>query len=192
MTNEEYEKLKKPYGGSLQTTREGRAIPRPLTTRHSMHLVLRSTKARGALSFTKPKNKKTIEAIVQKFSRKYSITIITMAIVGNHMHLQLKLKYKEHYNAFIRATTAAIAMAITKASRINPMKEKFWDRRPFSRVAIGIKAFHRLKNYIAINQLEGCGNTRAEARFIIDWRKAQEEDWATLRRAGVSNADFVP
>jgi hypothetical protein len=39
------------YGGSLLTTRKGRLHGRPLDTKNSMHLVLRSSKVKGEWSF---------------------------------------------------------------------------------------------------------------------------------------------
>lgn len=94
-----------------------------------------------------------------------------MAVVGNHLHLQIKLTSRDAYKAFIRAITAAIAMAVTGASRWKPLKQdargRFWDYRPFTRIVVGIREFINLQNYIEINQLEGLGYSRIEARIIV-------------------------
>lgn len=74
-----------------------------------MHLVLRSTKASGPLSFRKHIAK--IEKIVEKFSHKYHVKVLSSANVGNHLHIHIQLLYREGYRPFIRAITAAIAMA---------------------------------------------------------------------------------
>jgi hypothetical protein len=39
------DRQKSAYGGELRNTRKGRAAARPLATRQTMHLVLRSSKA---------------------------------------------------------------------------------------------------------------------------------------------------
>jgi putative transposase len=160
-------KQKDSYGGELLKTREGRMGPRPIATRDTMHFVLRSSKAVGDWSFKKPKNERKIEQISTKFSTKYGIKIVSLANVGTHLHFQFKIVHRLTYKPFIRAITAAIAMAVTGASRWNRLKIKFWDYRPFSRVVRGYRAFLNLKDYIQINQLEGFGASRAEARFII-------------------------
>ena len=77
----------KAYGGELLKTRKGRSTGRPLDTRNTMHLILRSTKAKGEWSFWKPMNKEHIKSIVQKFSSKYGIKVLSFANVGNHLHL---------------------------------------------------------------------------------------------------------
>jgi hypothetical protein len=174
-------KESKAYGGELLKTRKGRASPRPLDTRNTMHLVLRSAKARGEWSFKKPKNEAMIRQITNRFSQKFGVKILSLANVGNHLHFQIKLSNRFTYRPFIRALTASIAMAVTGASRWSPLKEKFiengevpsdkklsfWDYRPFTRVVQGFKAFLNLRDYIEVNQLEGLGCRRVEARYIL-------------------------
>lgn len=185
---------KSAYGGSLRNTREGRSRGRPLATRETMHLVLRSTQAKGAWSFRNTKNARNIERIVGDFAKKYGVGILSMANVGNHLHLQIKLANRRTYAPFIRATTGAIAMAVTgrtrwekkQSSQRNPAKhdeiqslqngsaspmKKFWDYRPFTRVVQSLRARLNLKDYVRINALEGEGYRRDDARFMLNIEK---------------------
>lgn len=179
-------KSQNAYGGDLRKKAKNRGA-RAISTRHTMHMVLRSTLARGAWSFKKHDHK--IRGIVQKFARKYGVRIISLANAGNHLHMQLQLTNRQTYRAFVRAITGAISMAVTGASRwsrlLQRMKEsgvklekavaaqkksiQFWDYRPFTRIIHGFKAFLTLKDYIHINRLEGWGYTRDQARFLIEW-----------------------
>lgn len=195
------------YGGELLKTRNGRLGPRPLDTKNTMHLVLRSSKAKGAWSFRRPDNQRKIKSIMAKFSAKYHVHILSMANVGNHLHLQIQLYKRQFYKPFIRAVTSAIAMAVTgmnrwsknglRGSKTNEVsaiisrrehsspKLKFWDYRPFTRVVKGFKAFLKLKDYIAINKLEGFGVQRNQARFILQGEGlAFAESFAKGSRAG--------
>jgi REP element-mobilizing transposase RayT len=172
----------KAYGGDLLKTRKGRRGPRPLDTKNTTHLILRSTKATGVWSFSLPKNRNKIRQIISKFSQKYGIKIVSMANVGNHLHFQIKLTNRFTYKRFIRAVTSAIAMVVTGASRWNRLKTKpsdrFWDRRPFTRVVVGLRAFLNLKDYIEINRLEGFGFQKPQARFFFAWNQLKEVDTA--------------
>src|SRR5262245_52140218 len=87
----------KAYGGELLKTREGRSRGRPLDTKNTMHLVLRSTKAKGEWSFKRSQNEKSIRAIVAKFSRKYGVKVLSLANVGNHLHFQIRLSNRFGY-----------------------------------------------------------------------------------------------
>lgn len=159
------------YGGTYRNTRRGRSKPRPLSRRHSMHLVLRSTRARGEWSFWRIQNRRQIERILAKFSRTHSVKIISKANVGNHLHLHIRLFRISGYKRFIRAVTGSIAMAISGKSRWNlaaDSKQKFWDLRPFTRIVIGTRDFSNVNNYVRINQLEGLGYPRTAARQMAE------------------------
>ncbi len=159
----------KAYGGDLLKKRKGRRGPRPLDTKNSMHLVLRSTHAKGVWSFRSSGNSKKISLIMRKFALKYGVKIFSVANVGNHLHLHIQLGSRYGYKPFIRATTAAIAMAITGVSRWKKLDIKFWDLRPYSRVVMGRKAWLILTKYIRVNQLEGMGHTRETAQAVMQW-----------------------
>jgi REP element-mobilizing transposase RayT len=157
----------KSYGGDLLKKRKGRKTGRPVSVKHSMHLVLKSSKAKGEWSFRNKMNAQKIENIVKKFSEKYSVRINSLANVGNHLHFHIQLLMRGSYKPFIRAITSAIAMAITCASRWNKLGIKFWDYRPFTTLVQSFRQLLNLKDYMMINQLEGIGHSRIEARFIV-------------------------
>src|SRR4051812_38036681 len=95
------EKLESPYGGELLKTRKGRSRPRPLDTRNSMHLVLRSSQARGDWSFKRPRNAARIRELTQKFAQRHGIKVLSMANVGNHLHFHIRLTNRFTYRPFI-------------------------------------------------------------------------------------------
>ncbi len=164
---------KSAYGGELQKRRAGRAHGRPLSTRETMHLVLRSTKARGAWSFLNQKNDSVVRAIIRKFARKYGVRVVSLANVGNHFHLHIKLASRFTYNSFIRAVTGGIAMAITgrsrwaKAEAAAPRK-RFWDYRPFTKIVRSFTAYRNLQSYVKMNELESLGFLKTEARQMLE------------------------
>ncbi len=149
-----------------------------------MHLVLRSSKAVEDMSFKAPQNRSAIEKIISRFSAKYGIRIISLANVGTHLHFHVKIAKRRGYLCFIRAITAAIAMHVSGKNRwtvkklVDPARttlrrpetqhrDKFWDYRPFTRIIDGFRAFLNLRDYIQVNQLEGLGVPRHQARFLL-------------------------
>lgn len=174
-----------------------------MDTKNSMHLVLRSSLARGAWSFRSGKNSKIIREIIERFAAKYGVKVLSLANVGNHLHMQIKISNRFAYRMFIKAVTGAIAMKITNINRwtkqerpvgkstgkgkigsanasvlnelqlssLKRQKLKFWDLRPFTRVIIGWRAILNLRDYIRINEMEGWGCNRREARNMLDIEK---------------------
>jgi REP element-mobilizing transposase RayT len=168
-----FKKYQSAYGGELLKKRKARSRGRPLAVKDTMHMVLRSTKAKGDWSFKRPNNAAKIKSIVEKFSVKYGVQIISLANVGNHLHFHVKLGSRYTYKQFIRAVTSAIAMAITGMSRWKKLDIKFWDYRPFTRIVQSFRALLTLKDYIEINKLEGLGASRDEARYLVKDMKAR-------------------
>ncbi len=169
-----FAKNSKSYGGTLLKTRKGRRHARPISTTQSMHLVLRSSQAISEKSFTRPSHAREIKKIIDKFALKYGVRIQSLANVGTHLHFQLQFTKRQGYYRFIRAITAAIAMLITGRNRWtvarlkkNSEPKKFWDYRPFSRILTGLRDFLSVKDYIQINQLEGLGVPRTQARWLV-------------------------
>ncbi len=171
-------KLDSAYGGELLKTRKGRSYGRPLATKETMHLVLRSSRANGEWSFRKPQNERSVIEIVGKFAKKYGVKILSMANVGNHLHLHIELANRFTYGPFIRAVSGSIAMAVTGINRWTKIgqiqnddsnsKLKFWDYRPFTRIVQSFRAYLNLKDYLKINQLEGHGISRQISRVLIE------------------------
>jgi REP element-mobilizing transposase RayT len=167
-----FKSSEKSFGGVLLKKRKARLNPRPLDTRNTMHLVLRSTKACGEWAFWRASHKAAIAQIVSRFARKNGVKILSLANVGNHLHIHLKLSSRFTYPAFIRAITSAITMTVTGCNKHEPLKKKasdrFWDHRPFTRVIVGgYKALAYMRDYMLINQLEGLGVNQSEARLLL-------------------------
>ena len=90
--------------------RRGRVSPRPLCTRETMHLVLRSTKAKGVWSFRHGSNAGKVQKLTRKFAARYGVRIFSIANVGNHLHMEIKLSNRYTYRPFIRALTQQLAL----------------------------------------------------------------------------------
>ncbi len=98
------------FGGRfLHEKRRGR---RPLSTREPIHLIMRSSWAKGAHSFTQPRNKRAIESLIHTLAQKYGVRIYRKAIVGNHLHFILRIHNRETYKSFVRVLSGKIASHI--------------------------------------------------------------------------------
>jgi putative transposase len=168
------QKFPKQYGGSLRSKAKNRGA-RPLSSKDSIHLVMRSTQAKGTWSFRHSNNFDKVQAFIKAFSARKGIQIVSVANVGNHLHFHIRIPNRTIYKAWIRGLTSGIAMIVLKRDgflRLQKLKRKFWDYRPFSRVVTGFKAVLALRDYLEINQLEGVGVKRAQATIIVKGSKA--------------------
>ena len=143
---------KKFFGGELLNKR--RKSQRPLAFKKTVHLVLRSTKARGPWGFLAGRNKQKIETWLQKFARHNGIRLYQRAIAWNHLHLAVLLPNRAAYNKFIRSLSGTLPKVVFG---FRHPTETFWDFRPFSRIVEWGKDFRSTCRYILRNTLEAEG-----------------------------------
>jgi REP element-mobilizing transposase RayT len=148
------------YGGTLLRTRKGRSHARPIATRRSMHIVLKSSLAVGDWSMNRPIHKRRIQETLHKMADQFATKVHSLAVVGNHLHLNVLFqRHRRDYFGFVRAFSAAVMMLVTGVSRwqkVERLKQrKFWDYRPYTRVLSGSKDFIGVQDYLQINQMEG-------------------------------------
>ncbi len=162
-------KLRIDHGGAI--LKDKRKEARPFSHKHAIHLVLRSTRAKGMWSFLNPKNKTRIEKILGKCAKIYHIKIYRQVNVGNHLHLLVKTETKQYsiaqkeFRSFLRHLAGEIAFQITGAKKGEAFRrpddnEGFWDARPYSRLVTWGREFNALVKYITKNFLETFGIAR--------------------------------
>jgi len=142
------------HGGDLRTGK--RKIRRPLDPKRPIHLVLKSSRARGKSSLLQSHYKKRIEFLIEQSAKRYGIKIYHFANVGNHLHLLVRTPARANFQNFLRIITGKIAILVTKAKK-GEKKGKFWDALSFTRVIHWGRDFKQLTTYFIKNQIEGFG-----------------------------------
>jgi len=138
---------KKSFGGSLLLGK--RKSKRPLSTKYPIHLIL---KANNKNLFS-PSNR-SIQNLIRKTAKKFNIKIYDLSLNWSHIHLLIRLKNQNDYNAFIRAMTSLLCAYLRKKKTF--LKTVF-TLRPFTRILTWGKQFLRIRDYQALNQLEAFG-----------------------------------
>ncbi len=141
------------FGGSLLNSNP--KMKRPISTHKPMHLVIRSTKAIGSLSFLKISRK--IDLILSTQSKSSGVKIMRRANAGNHIHLVILPQSRASYVRFIRAVTGLIARQVLAKSRKTLDITKFWDKRPFTRFVEWGTDLGNVFRYLKLNTLEALG-----------------------------------
>lgn len=154
------------FGGDARKTRASRLF-RPISTKQSMHLILKSTQAKGAWSFLRPRNKAIVALAVRRYAEMFGVKIYSSANAGNHLHFHLKFHSHSMYKSFVRGLAGAIALKVTGSSKLKPLKERFWTQTPYTRFVFGVTDFMRMSDYIKVNQLEGFGHSRGFAEYVV-------------------------
>ncbi|MBI4403172.1 MAG: transposase [Deltaproteobacteria bacterium] len=151
------------HGGSLSVGRQkGR---RPFSRKKAMHLVLRSDVAKGPLSLLQKAHACFIRTCLSKLSRRYEVRVYQFANAGSHLHLVIRAKSRESFQAFLRAFAGTVALKVTRASKNNRFG-RFWLYLCYSRLVEWGVAFKTVKAYVWQNELEGLGLIPYQTRKI--------------------------
>lgn len=132
------------HGGALLYKK--RKVLRPLSSKDSIHFVLRSQWAMGSDSFLVTRNRKAIEQIINRFSKKFGVRIYRQAINSNHIHLLLRITNRILYRAFIKASSGKIASHVMGHQSF----------KLFSKARTKLKK--ELKNQIPMKQMPEAGD----------------------------------
>lgn len=152
------------YGGD--TTKGRRKGVRPFSPRASLHVVVRSHRARGTWSLLHRRNRATIDRLVYKWAAAKRVKIYRYANVGNHLHLLVRAERREELQAFLKTFAGLAARAVTGAQK-GIRTGKFWDQTAYSRIVPG-GAFRALCAYFGKNRLEAVGFGGARLRIRAD------------------------
>ena len=155
-------KLNDRFGGADLKSNPKKA--RPISTKESMHVVLKSYKAVGPYSLLRREQK--IFNLIEKLGKKLNVRVVNKALLGNHVHLLLKVSTRTALQNYLRALAGLIARIILGAERSKPSKIRdFFTGRPFSRiVAAGRRSWNNIRRYFELNRLERAGFAKAESR----------------------------
>jgi REP element-mobilizing transposase RayT len=125
-----------------------RKIARPLIPGLVTHVVFKSSKAKGNLSFYT--HKKLVADLLKAKSKKFFIEILEWVNMGNHLHLKVRFKDKKRFGQFLKSFAANVARGITKARKGNPFG-RFWDGLVYTRVLLSKIEELGLKGYFEAN-----------------------------------------
>lgn len=152
------------HGGDLAKGK--RKVARPIDPKQAIHLVLRSSIARGSQSMLHPKHCKNIHEFTHKVGKRLGIRIYRYANVGNHIHLLIKVPSRMIWQRFLRELAGGIAIIVTGArkgaalTRTNSAAGNargFWDGLAFTRIVKFGRDFKRVCDYVVKNLFEAAG-----------------------------------
>lgn len=155
------------HGGELAKGK--RKTFRPVDPKQALHVVLRSSKAKGALSMLHPKHCNHVESFVRKTARRWGVRIYRFANVGNHIHLLIQVPTREAWKRFSKELSGGIAQIVTGArkgaalTRTKDMsvpesaQRAFWDHLLFTRIVSFGRDFQGVGRYLIKNLFEAAG-----------------------------------
>lgn len=148
------EKAAKFFGGVYLRKSHAKA-KRPVTTKRSMHLVMKSSLAKGERSFLKHAH--GIQDVVREQAKRFGVRVYRYANAGNHIHMIILPSSRSGFNSFVRSLSGIIARMVLGAERGSAKGLQFWDQRPFTRILEWGREYRGVVRYLVQNSLEALG-----------------------------------
>lgn len=176
----------KAYSFGGISLKKRRKTARPLIEGLVHHVVFKSSRATGKLSFYT--HKRLVQNLLKDRSKKFYIEILDFVNMGNHLHLKVRFKDKKRFQNFLRTFSAILARKITGAHRSNAFG-KFWDGLAFTRILtskleeLGLKGYfegnHRQRE-LGYQDRERCLKQFNQFIYRLRQRKALSKDFGRV------------
>lgn len=178
------------YGGVLRQKRKGRQA-RPLSTKTTVHLVLKANKEIVRGGFRTHRRFQLIHFILRKYAKHFWIKMDQLSIQSDHIHILIRAPRRGKYIDFFRVIAGQIAqrfeeegllsLSVTRHNVTDTpenvvTKKKLWKYRPFSRVVVGgFRALKMIWDYVQLNEKEALGKIsyrkeRLRGLSLADWQ----------------------
>lgn len=129
-----------------------RKSARPLSRKYVVHVVMKSSQARGSNSLLGPCQARMVRQVLRLQSQKTGVQLLDVVNLGMYLHLTLRIPSRKAYTDFIRASSGLIARKILKKERGGAVdssrkaslkgQKGFWDSRPLTQILKSDKGWH--------------------------------------------------
>ena len=130
-----------------------RKIYRPLNPKKPLHVIFKSSHAKGRLSL-RGKNQIATQKIVESTASKHGIKLHRFINVGNHLHIFASFKKREDMQVFLRIVGGLTARLATGARKGKAFGKRFWDFLVFTRIITGRRDVMTMHKYMNKNDVE--------------------------------------
>jgi hypothetical protein len=130
LPKKELKRLKRHTHGGVNLKKR-RKIKRPLQAGRITHVVFKSSKAKGSLSFYAHKG--LVKMLLKQRAQKFFVEVLDSVNMGNHLHLKVRFKDEIRFKNFLRTFAALLARKITGAKK-GQRFGKFWDGLVYTRI----------------------------------------------------------
>src|SRR5882724_11351435 len=117
------------HGGD--ENRGQRKVERPVSSRRAMHVTLHSKRAVGEWDLLR--HRRAVREALRACGARNGVRVYDFANVGSHLHLLVRARRRDAFQAFLRSFAGIVARGITGARRGRP-SGRFFDGIAWSRV----------------------------------------------------------
>jgi REP element-mobilizing transposase RayT len=147
---------------------------RPFSPNAPVHLVLRSTRARGAWSLLHRRNRAKVNAMIYVYAKRFQVKVYRAENVGNQLHLLVKAQEKKQLADYLRVLAGRVAVVVSGAQKQVKRIGKFWDYLYWSRLVNWGQDFFNVRKLVAsANEIVSTSPSDFKD-FVVEWELKPE------------------
>lgn len=155
------------HGG--QALKKRRKVARPLVPGKITHVVFKSSKATGKMSFLTHSQK--VGARLRERAKRFHIKIHDWVNMGNHLHLKISCSDTYGLKMFLRTFAGLLARDLTGANKTTGKFGKFWDGLVYTRVLHSAFEELGLKGYFEANHRQREMGPLVRESYLAQWNR---------------------
>ena len=137
-----------------------RKTTRPFSPKSSVHIVLRSKRAKGIWSLRHRKNHAKITAMIYVYAARFKVQVYRSSNLGSHIQLLVKSSDRKVLADYLRVLAGRIAVTVSGAQKGVKRIGKFWDHLCWSRLVKWGREFYTVQRSVFANELELLGQNQ--------------------------------
>jgi REP element-mobilizing transposase RayT len=129
-----------------------------------MHVTLHSQRAVGEWGLLR--HRRAVREALRACAERNGVKVYDFANVGSHVHLLVRARRRESFQAFLRSFAGIVARRITGARRGRPLRGgPFWTALAWSRIVSWGRDYWGVRSYIFRNLIEATAGTGVRHAF---------------------------
>jgi REP element-mobilizing transposase RayT len=154
------------FGG--QSLKKRRKVARPLREGLIHHVVFKSSKAHGKLSFYT--HKRLVQNLLKEKSRKFFVEVLDFVNMGNHLHLKMRFRDRKRFQQFLKSFSSLLARKITGARR-GVKFGRFWDGLVYTRIILSSFEELGLRGYFEANHRQRELGYQEREKYLMQFNR---------------------
>jgi REP element-mobilizing transposase RayT len=129
-----------------------------------MHVTLHSQRAVGEWSLLR--HRRAVREALRASAERNGVKVYDFANVGSHLHLLVRARRRENFQAFLRSFAGIVARRVTGARRGLPLRGgAFWSALAWSRIVAWGRDYWGVRSYIFRNLIEATAGAAVRRAF---------------------------
>jgi hypothetical protein len=133
-----------------------------------VHLVLNTSRGKGAWSLLHRKNRNRIQAMIYRYAERFQVRVYRATNTGKGLQLLVKASDRKALADFLRVLAGRVAISVSGAKKGTNRIGKFWDHLVWSRLVNWGRDFFGVREQLVVLTSGHVIHSESAAGWAVD------------------------